>query len=230
MRIAEFGLVDVLAAGALRAHGIDPQIVVLDVDIDVLDLRQHRHRRRRSVNAPLRLGVGHALHPVHAGLEFQLGERAAALHFGNDFLVAAHGAFAGGDHFDLPALQGGKALIHPEQVAGEQRGLVAAGAGADFQHDVAVVHGILGQQRDADLLRQLGAAFHQPLALGLGHAAHLGVRGGVRYQRIDAGQFGIGGAVGFDGVDQRIEFGKLAGELDVIFRLIWLSSWDSSEA
>src|SRR6202044_1994763 len=40
-----FGLVDVLAAGALGAHGLDPQIVLLDVDIDILDLRQHRDRR-----------------------------------------------------------------------------------------------------------------------------------------------------------------------------------------
>src|ERR1700757_4248598 len=46
-----------------------------------------------------------------------------------------------------------KALIHPEQVAGEQRRLVAAGAGADFQHDVAIVHGVFRQKRDADLLR-----------------------------------------------------------------------------
>src|ERR1700716_1370199 len=100
-----FGLVDVLAAGALRAHGLDPPVVALDVDIDLLDLRQHRNRRRRSVNATLGLGAGHALHPVHAGLEFQFGECAAALHFGDDFLEAAHGAFAGRDHFDLPALQ-----------------------------------------------------------------------------------------------------------------------------
>ena len=46
---------------------------------------------------PVRLGVGHALHAVHAGLELQLGEGAAAADFGDDFLVAAHGAFAGGD-------------------------------------------------------------------------------------------------------------------------------------
>src|SRR5205807_7976293 len=62
-----FGLVDMLAAGALRAHGLDPQIVALDIDIDILDLGQHRHGGGGSVDAPLRLGVGHALHPVHAG-------------------------------------------------------------------------------------------------------------------------------------------------------------------
>src|SRR6202022_1019435 len=39
-----FGLVDVLAAGALRAHGLDPQIIVLDIDVDVLDFGQHRDR------------------------------------------------------------------------------------------------------------------------------------------------------------------------------------------
>src|SRR4030081_3046780 len=83
---------------------------------------------------------------------------APAAPFGDDLLEATHGAFTHRHHLDLPALQGGKALIHPEQVAGKKRGLVAAGAGADFQHDVAIVHRVLGQQRDADLLRQLDAA------------------------------------------------------------------------
>ena len=73
-----FGLVDVLAAGAAGAHGLDAQIVVLDLDVDLLDLGQHRNRRRRGVDAALRFGIGHALHPMHAGFEFQFGERAAA--------------------------------------------------------------------------------------------------------------------------------------------------------
>src|SRR5882757_9322049 len=62
-----FGLVDVLAAGALRAHGLDPEIIALDIDIDFLDLRQHGHGGSRGVDAPLGLGVGYALHTVHAG-------------------------------------------------------------------------------------------------------------------------------------------------------------------
>jgi hypothetical protein len=41
---------------------------------------------------------------------------------------------------------GGVALVHAEQVAGEQRRLVAAGAGADFEDGVALVHRVLGQQ------------------------------------------------------------------------------------
>ena len=120
---------------------------------------------------------------------FSLANAPRPLHFGDDFLEAPHGAFAGGNHLDLPALQGREALVHPEQVAGEQRGLVAAGAGADFQHHVAVVHGVLGQQRHADLLRQLDAARGQHVALGLRHAAHLGLGCGIGDQRLDIGDF-----------------------------------------
>src|SRR5205085_9628680 len=58
-----FRLVDVLAAGAARAHGLDPQVLVLDVDVDILDLGQHGDGCGRGVDTPLRLGVWHALDP-----------------------------------------------------------------------------------------------------------------------------------------------------------------------
>ena len=93
--------------------------------------------------------------------------------------------------------------------------LVAAGAGADLQHDVAIIHRILGQKRDADLLRQIDAACLKRLPLGLRHGAHLGLDGRIGDQRIDAGDFRIGAAVGFHGLDQRIELGKLPGDPDV---------------
>src|ERR1700688_188831 len=48
-----FGLVDVLAAGALRAHGLDAQIVVLDLDVDLLDFGQHGDGRCRGVDTAL---------------------------------------------------------------------------------------------------------------------------------------------------------------------------------
>ena len=158
---------------------------------------------------------GNALHAMRAGFEFQFRKRAAALHLGDDFLVTAHGAFAGRDHLDLPALQGRKPLIHPEQVAGEQRGLVAAGAGADFQHHVAVVHGVFRQQRDADLLLEIGDARPQRLEFGLRHAAHFRIGCRIREQRFGIRDLGAGRAVGFDGVDQRIEVGEFARDLDV---------------
>ncbi|KIU01434.1 hypothetical protein QU38_01650, partial [Staphylococcus aureus] len=147
-------------------------VVVLDVDVDVLDLGQHGDCRRRGVDAALCLGAGHALHAVHAGFELQLGEGAAPLDLGDDFLEAAHGAFAGGHQLPLPALQRGEALIHPVEVAREQRRLVAAGAGTDFQHDVAVVHDILGQQRDADRLGELLSPRFELRPFALGHGPH----------------------------------------------------------
>jgi len=56
----------------------------------------------------------------------------------------------------------------------------------NFQHDVAIVHRILRQQRDADLLRELEAARLKRFAFGFGHAAHFGLGCGIGDQRIDA--------------------------------------------
>ena len=52
-------------------------------------------------------------------------------------------------HLDLPALTLGVARVHPEQVRGEERRFVAAGAGADFEHDVLGVVGILRDEQDS---------------------------------------------------------------------------------
>ncbi len=136
---------------------------------------------------PERLGVGNALHAVDARLEFQLGEGAAAAHLGDDLLVAADRAFAGGDHLDLPALLGGIALVHPEQMAGEQRGLVAAGPGADLENDVALVHRVLRQQRQADLLLERGAARFERGLLARRERAHLGIGRRIVQHRLEAG-------------------------------------------
>ena len=170
-----FGLVDVLAAGALGPHGVDLEIVVFDQDIDVFHLGQHRDRRRGSVDAAGRLGIRHALHPVHAGFEFELGEHTPAVDFGDDFLEAAFAAFADRQDFRLPALLGGIALVHAEQIAGEQRGLVAAGAGADFQDGVVVVHRVFRDQRKLDLMFELIPSRLQRRLLGVRQLAHLGI-------------------------------------------------------
>ena len=61
---------------------------------------------------------------------------------------------------DLPAVALGVAGVHAEEVGREEGRLLAAGAGADLDDDVAVVVGILGQELDAQIL-------HQPGLLGL---------------------------------------------------------------
>ena len=55
-RTAEFGLVDVLPAGALRPHGVDAHVGFVDLDLDaVVDHRKHRDACERGV--PPRVGI-----------------------------------------------------------------------------------------------------------------------------------------------------------------------------
>ena len=51
------------------------------------------------------------------------------------------------DDLEAPAHPFGIALIHPQQVAGEQRRLVAPGAGPDFQDRGARIGRVLRQKR-----------------------------------------------------------------------------------
>ncbi|MGY4341489.1 hypothetical protein ACVWW3_006395 [Bradyrhizobium sp. LM2.9] len=140
-----------------------------------------------------------------------------ALHLRDDFLVAADAAFARRDHLDLPALKAREPLVHPEQIAGEQRGLVAAGAGADFQHHVAVVHGVLGQQSEADILDQVLDLWRQLTALGFRHAAHLGIGRGIGDQCLGVGELLDGRTIGLDRFDQWRELGEFTRDLHIAF-------------
>ena len=86
------GGVDRLSAGTAGAEHVDSQILVVDLDVDFFGLGQHRHGRGRGMDAPLRLGLRHALHAVHTGLVFHPREHALAGDVGDDFLVAARRA------------------------------------------------------------------------------------------------------------------------------------------
>ena len=139
-----FGLVDVLATGAAGAIGINTQIILVDLHVDILDFRQYRHRNRGSMDAAGRLGIRHPLHPVHAAFELQTGIGSRAGNAKNHFLETAKVRGIGIHHFDPPALRLGVARIHPEQVPGEQRRFLAAGAATDFHDDVLVVVRVFG--------------------------------------------------------------------------------------
>ena len=69
----------------------------------------------------------------------------------------------------------GKAGVHAEDFGGKERGLVSAGAGADFEDDVLFVVGIFGQQQDLDLFFDGGFARLECGDLFLGHGAQVGV-------------------------------------------------------
>ena len=69
----------------------------------------------------------------------------------------------------------GVVAVHLEQVAGEQRGFVAAGAGADF-HDHPRAIGVLAADRQIQQLApQRFALVAQLWQLRFGQLAHLGV-------------------------------------------------------
>ena len=143
-----FGLVDFLAAGSGRAEQVDAQFFRLDFHFaDFLDLGQHGHGRGGSMDAALGFGFRHALHAVPAAFVAQDLVDVRAFHGKDDFLEPAQIGRRRVDHARLPALGIRETRIHPEQVAREQGGFLAAGARADFQDRVAAVVGIRRQHQ-----------------------------------------------------------------------------------
>ena len=105
-------------------------------------LGQHRDGGGRGVDAALGLGGRHPLHAVDAALELQPAEHPLAADRGDDLLVAAGLAFR--DALDLhpPAARCGVALVHAEEIAGEEGRLVAARAGAHLEDGRGVLVGV----------------------------------------------------------------------------------------
>jgi hypothetical protein len=161
------------AAGAGRTERIDAQIFGFDLDVDVLGFGQHGDRYSRSVDTSLLLGGGNALHAVDSAFILELREDAVAFDDGDDFFQASGGRFGGGEHFDLPALGLGIAGVHAEDFGGEECGLVASSAGADFQDDVLVVVGILGEEQHFQICLDCTDARLKLGQFVLGVGAHL---------------------------------------------------------
>ena len=122
-----------------------------------------------------RFGGRHALHAMDAALVLQLAVGAASFDGGDDFLEPADAGVAARHHFDPPALALGVLAVHAEQLGGEQRRLVAARAGADFEHDVLVVVRILRDQQHLELGDQRVAPRDERFQLFLRELAHVGI-------------------------------------------------------
>jgi len=82
----------------------------------------------------------------------------------------------------------GVTLVHPQQVAGEQRGLLAALARLDLEDGVLVVVRILGQQQNFEFLLDARHALFQLEKLLFGHGTQFRIA--VLHHR-----FGIGNTV-----------------------------------
>src|SRR4029079_4391738 len=136
---------------------------------------EHRDGHRRRVDAALRLGLGHALHAVHAGLELELRIGASARDARDDLAIAAVLAGIRAQDLDAPALALRVAAVHPEQVAREDRGLVAAGARADLEEQVRVVVGVFRHEMAEQRLLARVAARAELAMLVFRELAELGV-------------------------------------------------------
>ena len=158
------GGVHSLSSGARRAEEVEPDVVPAQVHVEFAGLGEHGDRCRRSLDTSLGLGLGHSLDAVHAGFIFHHPVDSVAAGQLEDYLLEAAGS-AGRlvGHLDLPAAGFGVMLVHAEEVAREDRRLVAAGAAAYLDYGVLAVVGVGGDQQQLDLLLLGG---HTGLDLG----------------------------------------------------------------
>jgi len=104
----------------------------------------------------------------------------------------------------------GIALVHAEQVAGEQGGFVAAGPGPDFEDGRGVLVLVLGRQQQGDLALQLRQSEVQGVELVPGEFRHVRITGGKHFLKL--GGFIPGPGQGQDRVGHRLQLGMLLGQ------------------
>ena len=130
-----------LSAGAGGAELIDPVIFGAQVDFDVFRFGHDGDGGGGGVDASLGFGFGDALDAVPAALVLQVAVDVFAFEGEGDFFEAPHFGGAMVHDFGPPTFNVGVPPVHFVEVAGEEGGFFAAGAGADF-HDAAGAKGI----------------------------------------------------------------------------------------
>src|ERR1700752_3531560 len=130
------GRVDALPTWARGAVDVDLEVVRVDLHLDLLGLRHDGHRRRGGVDPPLRLRGWNPLDAMGAALPLENRVRAVPSHLERDLVEAAGLARVGPQDVPLEPSALRIAGEHPEEIAGPDRALVAAGALADLDDDV----------------------------------------------------------------------------------------------
>mmetsp|Transcript_12448 Transcript_12448/g.39679 ORF Transcript_12448/g.39679 Transcript_12448/m.39679 type:complete len:254 (+) Transcript_12448:173-934(+) len=127
------GRVDVLPACAARAHHLHLHVRLGQFrHLGRLVLRHDRNHRRRGVDAPLRLRLGDPLHAVRPALRPQRGEHSLTRHRRRRLAAASVLKRRVGQQREAPALALAVALVHAEELLGEEASLVAAHAGVQL--------------------------------------------------------------------------------------------------
>src|SRR6266540_6769689 len=130
------GRVHALSARAGRAVDVGLEVVRVDLHLDLLGLGHDGHGRGRRVDPPLGLGLGDSLYAVGASLPLEDAVCALALDREDGLLEAPRLVWARGERFPLEAAPLGVARVHPEQIAGPERRLVAADSLPDLEDGV----------------------------------------------------------------------------------------------
>ncbi len=139
-RTAEFGLVDVLAAGAAGAHGVGAHVLLVDLDLDaVVDHRIDLHARERGVPPRVRIERRNPHQAMHAVLGLQPAEGVVALDLDGRRLDARALALGLFQEIDLVAVLLRPPRVHAQQHAGPVLALGAAGAGVDLEEGLVGV-------------------------------------------------------------------------------------------
>ncbi len=106
----------------------------------------------------------------------------------------------------------GIALIHAEKIAGEQRRLLATGAGAQFEDGALLVGGVLGQKLHLQHPLKLLDPGPERAKLRFGERRHLGIRSRIVDQLLQVVALMCRAPELGDGGHDRVELGELAGE------------------
>ncbi len=196
------GRVHRLPARSRGPVDVDARLVLLEADLfGLVDLGEDEDSRRRGVDASLGLRDGHALDAVDAAFELQppVGAVVAGLDGEGDVLVAAEVGMRGGEDLRGPAVGVDPALVHPRQVPGEERGLVAALPRLDLDDRVTGVVGVAGNEEIAEFGLGLGLLGAQALGLG----GKVGILGA---ELLGGGEVVAEGIDALGGGDDAVEF------------------------
>jgi hypothetical protein len=78
---------------------------------------------------------------------------------------------------DLPSLALGVSCVHAMEVGREQRGLIATGAGSDFDNGWAIIEWVVRDEEGLELGLGLCRLFFKARHLGASDGRHLGIIG-----------------------------------------------------
>ena len=131
----------------------------------------------------LGLGLRNALHAMGTGLELEPGVGSLARHPADDLLEAAVFALVAAQDLQLPAVVLDKALVHSEQVSGEQRGFIAAGSRANLQKQVGAVIRVGGNEPEHQCLFQCLPLLQQVGELRLAQGTRFRIIAGAQLLR-----------------------------------------------